>query len=203
SPAMHHSEELYKAAQQLIPGGVNSPVRAFNGVGGTPLFIERADGAYIYDADGKAYIDYVGSWGPMVLRSQPFHPIRDALCAPTAAEVRNLAKLVGVVISVPSIDMIRMVELCVLKHHECHPPCSLVIRVRDKIIKFEGCYHASCDCLLGESRDICSPSIENYPDDIACSLYEPGCVTMNCRSANRPEFITGVFAHCVTNLMLC
>ncbi|MFV8147672.1 aminotransferase class III-fold pyridoxal phosphate-dependent enzyme, partial [Enterobacter cloacae complex sp.6722787] len=75
---MHHSEELYKAAQQLIPGGVNSPVRAFNGVGGTPLFIERADGAYIYDADGKAYIDYVGSWGPMVLGHN--HPaIRDAV----------------------------------------------------------------------------------------------------------------------------
>ena len=64
---MSKSENLYSAARELIPGGVNSPVRAFTGVGGTPLFIEKADGAYLYDVDGKAYIDYVGSWGPMVL----------------------------------------------------------------------------------------------------------------------------------------
>ena len=64
---MSKSENLYSAARELIPGGVNSPVRAFTGVGGTPLFIERADGAYLYDVDGKAYIDYVGSWGPMLL----------------------------------------------------------------------------------------------------------------------------------------
>lgn len=64
---MNKSESLYAAARQLIPGGVNSPVRAFNGVGGVPLFIERAEGARLYDADGKSYIDYVGSWGPMIL----------------------------------------------------------------------------------------------------------------------------------------
>ena len=64
---MSKSETLYNLAQQVIPGGVNSPVRAFNGVGGTPLFIERANGAYIYDVDGRAYLDYVGSWEP------PFH----------------------------------------------------------------------------------------------------------------------------------
>jgi len=92
---MSHSLDLYNEAQQLIPGGVNSPVRAFNGVGGTPLFIERADGAYIFDVDGKAYVDYVGSWGPMVLGHN--HPaIRDAVIkavnkglsfgAPTAAD---------------------------------------------------------------------------------------------------------------------
>ena len=63
---MSNSEELYQRAQKTIPGGVNSPVLAFNGVGGTPLFIERAEGVYLYDADGKAYIDYVGSWGPMI-----------------------------------------------------------------------------------------------------------------------------------------
>ena len=75
---MSKSEHLYAAARELIPGGVNSPVRAFTGVGGTPLFIERADGAYLYDADGKAYIDYVGSWGPMVLGHN--HPaIRNAV----------------------------------------------------------------------------------------------------------------------------
>ncbi|MEX9542399.1 aminotransferase class III-fold pyridoxal phosphate-dependent enzyme, partial [Escherichia coli] len=110
---MSQSLNLYNEAQQLIPGGVNSPVRAFNGVGGTPLFIERADGAYIFDVDGKAYVDYVGSWGPMVLGHN--HPsVRDAVIkavnkglsfgAPTAAEV-EMAKLVCEL--VPSIDMIR------------------------------------------------------------------------------------------------
>lgn len=75
---MSKSENLYAQAQQLIPGGVNSPVRAFTGVGGIPLFIERADGAYLFDVDGKAYIDYVGSWGPMILGHN--HPaIRQAV----------------------------------------------------------------------------------------------------------------------------
>ena len=64
---MSRSEDLFAQAQLTIPGGVNSPVRAFNGVGGSPIFIERADGAYMYDADGQRYIDYVGSWGPMIL----------------------------------------------------------------------------------------------------------------------------------------
>ncbi len=75
---MTRSADLYAKARKTIPGGVNSPVRAFNGVGGTPLFIERADGAYIYDADSKAYVDYVGSWGPMILGHN--HPsIRNAV----------------------------------------------------------------------------------------------------------------------------
>lgn len=77
---MTRSEALFEQAKKTIPGGVNSPVRAFNGVGGSPLFIEKADGAYIYDADGKAYIDYVGSWGPMILGHN--HPkIREAVLA--------------------------------------------------------------------------------------------------------------------------
>lgn len=99
---MSKSETLYSAARELIPGGVNSPVRAFSGVGGTPLFIERADGARLYDVDGKAYIDYVGSWGPMVLGHN--HPaIRNAVIeaaerglsfgAPTEMEVK-MAELV-------------------------------------------------------------------------------------------------------------
>ncbi len=96
---MTKSAELFQQARKTIPGGVNSPVRAFNGVGGDPIFIERADGAYIYDADGKAYIDYVGSWGPMILGHN--HPsIRDAVIAaaqnglsfgaPTAREITLL-----------------------------------------------------------------------------------------------------------------
>ena len=113
---MSKSENLYSAARELIPGGVNSPVRAFTGVGGTPLFIERADGAYLYDVDGKAYIDYVGSWGPMVLGHN--HPaIRNAVIeaaqrglsfgAPTEMEVK-MAELVTEL--VPTMDMVRMVN---------------------------------------------------------------------------------------------
>lgn len=150
---MSQSLNLYNEAQQLIPGGVNSPVRAFNGVGGTPLFIERADGAYIFDVDGKAYVDYVGSWGPMVLGHN--HPaVRDAVIkavnkglsfgAPTAAEV-EMAKLVCEL--VPSIDMIRMVN----SGTEATMSAIRLARGytgRDKIIKFEGCYHGHADCLL-------------------------------------------------------
>lgn len=110
------SESLYAQAQQVIPGGVNSPVRAFSGVGGVPLFIERADGAYLFDVDGKAYIDYVGSWGPMVLGHN--HPaIRNAVIeaaqrglsfgAPTEMEVK-MAELVTEL--VPTMDMVRMVN---------------------------------------------------------------------------------------------
>ncbi len=113
---MSKSENLYSAARELIPGGVNSPVRAFTGVGGTPLFIEKADGAYLYDVDGKAYIDYVGSWGPMVLGHN--HPaIRNAVIeaaerglsfgAPTEMEVK-MAQLVTEL--VPTMDMVRMVN---------------------------------------------------------------------------------------------
>ncbi len=113
---MSKSENLYHAARELIPGGVNSPVRAFTGVGGTPLFIERADGAYLYDVDGKAYIDYVGSWGPMVLGHN--HPaIRNAVIeaasrglsfgAPTEMEVKMAALVTELV---PTMDMVRMVN---------------------------------------------------------------------------------------------
>ena len=113
---MSKSENLYHAARELIPGGVNSPVRAFTGVGGTPLFIERADGAYLYDVDGKAYIDYVGSWGPMVVghaHPQVVKALQEAATrgtsygAPTLIE-SELAKLVMQVY--PKIEVIRMVN---------------------------------------------------------------------------------------------
>ena len=147
------SESLYAQAQQLIPGGVNSPVRAFTGVGGVPLFIERADGAYLFDADGKAYIDYVGSWGPMVLGHN--HPaIRDAVIeaaqrglsfgAPTEMEVK-MAQLVTEL--VPSMEMVRMVS----SGTEATMSAIRLARGytgRDSIIKFEGCYHGHSDSLL-------------------------------------------------------
>ncbi|MFH2329728.1 glutamate-1-semialdehyde 2,1-aminomutase [Morganella morganii] len=173
---MSRSENLYTEAQHFIPGGVNSPVRAFNGVGGTPLFIERANGAYIYDVDGKAYIDYVGSWGPMVLGHN--HPaIRTAVIkavekglsfgAPTADEV-EMAKFVTEL--VPSMDMVRMVN----SGTEATMSAIRLARgytAHDKIIKFEGCYHGHADCLLVKAGSgaltIGQPNSPGVPADFA------------------------------------
>ncbi|NDJ61411.1 MAG: glutamate-1-semialdehyde 2,1-aminomutase [Chloroflexi bacterium] len=147
------SEQLYARAQELLPGGVNSPVRAFKSVGGTPRFIDRAEGAYLFDADGNQYIDYVLSWGPMVLGHT--HPkVTEALetaikrgtsyGAPTALE-NQLAELVIDV--VPSIEMIRFVN-------SGTEACMSALRLaraytgREKIIKFAGCYHGHADMLL-------------------------------------------------------
>ncbi|MBW3139702.1 glutamate-1-semialdehyde 2,1-aminomutase [Ferrimonas balearica] len=150
---MNRSESLFEQAQKTIPGGVNSPVRAFKGVGGTPVFIDHADGAYLYDVDGKRYIDYVGSWGPMILGHN--HPeIRAAVMAavekglsygaPTASEV-EMAELVCEIL--PSVDQIRMVN----SGTEATMSALRLARGftnRDKFIKFEGCYHGHADCLL-------------------------------------------------------
>lgn len=150
---MMHSATLFSRAQQVIPGGVNSPVRAFKGVGGTPVFIEKAKGAYVFDTDGKQYIDYVGSWGPMVLGHN--HPsilgavIKTAenglsFGAPTPLEI-ELAELVCQLI--PSIEMVRMVS----SGTEATMSAIRLARgytKRDKIIKFEGCYHGHSDSLL-------------------------------------------------------
>lgn len=147
------SENLFQEAKQYLPGGVNSPVRAFKGVGGTPLFIERAQGAYMFDADGNKYIDYVGSWGPMIVGHA--HPavleaVQKAVAkgasygAPTAVEV-ELAKMV--VEAVPSFEMVRFVN----SGTEATMSALRLARAyakRDKIIKFEGCYHGHADMLL-------------------------------------------------------
>lgn len=147
------SEALFARAQELIPGGVNSPVRAFRSVGGTPRFIERALGAHVWDADGNRYIDYVLSWGPLILGHA--HPaVVDAITvtaqkgtsygAPTALE-NELAELV--VAMVPSIDMIRFVNSGT---EACMSALRLARAVtgRDKIVKFSGCYHGHADMLL-------------------------------------------------------
>lgn len=147
------SEQLFERAQQTIPGGVNSPVRAFKSVGGTPVFIDRADGAYIYDVDGKRYIDYVGSWGPMLLGHN--HPaIREAVItaaekglsfgAPCPAEI-EMAELVSRL--VPSMEMVRMVS----SGTEATMSAIRLARGytgRNTIVKFEGCYHGHADSLL-------------------------------------------------------
>ncbi len=150
---MTKSEQLFEQAKQYIPGGVNSPVRAFRAVGGTPLFIERADGAYIFDVDGKRYIDYVLSWGPMLLGHN--HPaVRQAVIdkaqfglsfgAPTAIET-ELAKKICTIM--PNMDLVRFVS----SGTEATMSALRLARGftgRDKIVKFEGCYHGHSDSLL-------------------------------------------------------
>jgi glutamate-1-semialdehyde 2,1-aminomutase len=150
---MSLSAELFQRAQHTIPGGVNSPVRAFKSVGGTPVFIDRADGAYLYDVDGKRYIDYIGSWGPMLLGHN--HPaIRQAVIdaaqkglsfgAPCPAEV-TMAELVSKL--VPSMEMVRMVS----SGTEATMSAIRLARGytgRNTIVKFEGCYHGHADSLL-------------------------------------------------------
>ncbi|MBW8183583.1 glutamate-1-semialdehyde 2,1-aminomutase [Shewanella nanhaiensis] len=212
---MTRSDELFEQAKKTIPGGVNSPVRAFNGVGGSPRFIDKADGAYIYDADGKAYIDYVGSWGPMILGHN--HPkIRQAVLeavenglsfgAPTELEVKMAEKVIEMV---PSMEQVRMVS----SGTEATMSAIRLARGftnRDKILKFEGCYHGHADCLLvkagsgaltlgqpsspGIPEDFAKHTLtatynelksvktlfEQYPEEISCIILEPVAGNMNC-----------------------
>ena len=147
------SRELFARARELMPGGVSSPVRAFKAVGGQPLFIERGEGAYLYDADGNRYIDYVGSWGPLILGHA--HPrvlaaVAEAaqrgtsFGAPTEAEVR-LAELVTA--AVPSVELVRFVN----SGTEATMSALRLARAytgRDTIVKFDGCYHGHADGLL-------------------------------------------------------
>ena len=150
---MSKSEELFADAQTVIPGGVNSPVRAFKGVSGTPIFFERGEGAYLIDADGKSYIDYVGSWGPMILghaNPQVIDAVKKQLSqglgygAPTEIETRMAKKVCELV---PSIEKVRMVS----SGTEATMSAIRLARGftgRDKIVKFEGCYHGHADSLL-------------------------------------------------------
>ena len=147
------SSALFAEAQKYIPGGVNSPVRAFKGVGGTPVFIEKAQGAYLYDADGNKFIDYINSWGPMIL-GHAYPPVVEAVIektksgtsfgTPTEIET-EIAKLA--VKMVPNIDKIRFVN-------SGTEACMSAVRLargftgRDKIIKFSGCYHGHSDAFL-------------------------------------------------------
>jgi glutamate-1-semialdehyde 2,1-aminomutase len=170
------NERLFSRAQQRIPAGVNSPVRAFRAVGGTPLFFERAEGAYLWDANGKRYIDYVGSWGPMVAGHT--HPtvveaVRKAagralsFGAPTESEI-ELAELICSL--VPSIDMVRLVS----SGTEATMTAIRLARGytgRPTIVKFEGCYHGHADSLLVKAGSgaltFGNPSSAGVPDDIA------------------------------------
>lgn len=212
---MKDSQQLFDEAKDIIPGGVNSPVRAFNGVGGTPLFIKKAEGAYIYDAEDKRYVDYVGSWGPMILGHN--HPaILNAVIetaqnglsfgAPTALEITMAEKVREIV---PSMEKLRMVS----SGTEATMSAIRLARGytgRDKILKFEGCYHGHADSLLVKAGSgmltMGVPSSPGIPDDfakhtltvsynnldevkeifaelgeeIACIIVEPVAGNMNC-----------------------
>ncbi len=150
---MAASAELFQRAQKVIPGGVNSPVRAFGGVGGTPKFVARAKGSHLWDSDGKPYIDYVGSWGPMVLghaHPEVIKAVQEAaefglsFGAPTSLETQ-MAELICK--AVPSIEKVRMVS----SGTEATMSAIRLARGftgRDNIVKFEGCYHGHSDSLL-------------------------------------------------------
>ncbi|GEO09809.1 glutamate-1-semialdehyde 2,1-aminomutase [Segetibacter aerophilus] len=147
------SKQLFERAQQSIPGGVNSPVRAFKSVGGTPIFIDKAKGAYLYDADGNRYIDYIASWGPMIL-GHAYEPVVKAIQeravystsygAPTELEI-EMAELI--ISMVPNVDLVRMVS-------SGTEACMSALRLargytgRNKVIKFEGHYHGHADSFL-------------------------------------------------------
>jgi glutamate-1-semialdehyde 2,1-aminomutase len=212
---MTEAAVLFSDAKRVIPGGVNSPVRSFSGVGGTPVFIDRASGAYIYDSQGNRYIDYVGSWGPMVLGHA--HPevitaVRVAaekglsFGAPTEIETRMAERVTELV---PSIDLVRMVS----SGTEATMSAIRLARGytgRDKIVKFEGCYHGHSDSLLVKAGSgaltLGVPSSPGVPaafaentitltyndseavkalfadigEQIACIIVEPVAGNMNC-----------------------
>lgn len=212
---MSRSEDLYQRAQKRIPGGVNSPVRAFNGVGGTPVFFQKGQGAYVYDEDDQRYVDYVGSWGPMIIgHSHPavLDAIREQMDlglsfgAPTEIEIDMAEKVCELV---PSMGMVRMVS----SGTEATMSAIRLARgftKRDKIVKFEGCYHGHSDSLLvkagsgaltlgipnspGVPADLAQHTvtlqyndIENVKqcfaeigDQVACIIVEPVAGNMNC-----------------------
>jgi glutamate-1-semialdehyde 2,1-aminomutase len=212
---MTESAILFSDAKAAIPGGVNSPVRAFNGVGGTPVFIDHAKGAYLFDPAGKRYIDYVGSWGPMILGHA--HPEVIAAVqqscekglsfgAPTEIETQMANKVCALV---PSLQLVRMVN----SGTEATMSAIRLARGytgRDKIIKFEGCYHGHADALLVKAgsgaltlgvpsspgipeavaqytitlqyndSDLIRKTFAEIGSEIACVIVEPVAGNMNC-----------------------
>ncbi|RUM75615.1 MAG: glutamate-1-semialdehyde-2,1-aminomutase [Candidatus Thioglobus sp.] len=212
---MSQSDNLFEQAKTVIPGGVNSPVRAFNGVGGNPIFFTKGEGAYLFDADGKKYIDYVASWGPMILghaNQAVVNAVKETLekglgfGAPTEIET-TLAKKVCEL--VPSIELVRMVS----SGTEATMSAIRLARGftgRDKIVKFEGCYHGHSDSLLVKAGSgaltLGVPTSPGVPaalaehtltleynnvdqvrevlsevgDEVACIIVEPVAGNMNC-----------------------
>ena len=227
---MSRSAELFQRAQLSIPGGVNSPVRAFKQVGGTPVFFKKAQGAYLLDVDEKQYIDYVGSWGPAILGHA--HPdVIKAVCetaqnglsfgAPTEMEIRLAEKVKSLL---PSIDLVRMVS----SGTEATMSAIRLARGftrRNKLLKFEGCYHGHSDSLLvkagsglltfgeptspGVPADFAKHTLvaqfndldnvealfKQHGDDMACVIVEPIAGNMNLITP-KPGFLEGLRKLC-------
>ncbi len=233
---INNSTSLFERAQKSIPGGVNSPVRAFKSVGGTPVFIKEAKGAYLYDEDGNKYIDYINSWGPMIM-GHAYPPVVEAICkkaagstsfgAPTLLEI-EMAELIKDM--VPGLDLIRMVS-------SGTEACMSAIRLargytgKNKIIKFEGCYHGHADSFLvkagsglatlniqtvpGVTAAIAGDTltaqfnnlqqvqqlINEHPDEIAAIITEPVPGNMGC-IVPEPGFLQGLRELCTQNNIL-
>lgn len=227
------SQQLFARAQQSIPGGVNSPVRAFKSVGGTPLFIKSAQGAYMFDEDGNQYVDYINSWGPMIL-GHAYQPVVKAIQdkaaqstsfgTPTELEI-EMAELIKSMVS--NVDLIRMVS-------SGTEACMSAVRLargftgKNKIIKFEGCYHGHADCFLvkggsgmatlniqtvpgvtgGVANDTLTAPYNNLPaveklmlenkDEIAAIIIEPVVGNMGC-ILPQPGYLEGLRKLCDEN----
>ncbi len=224
------SHELFQRAQHHIPGGVNSPVRAFRGVGGEPVFLKRGEGAYVIDEDDRRYIDYVGSWGPMIVghaHPQVLARVREVMenglgfGAPTAIEVDMADKVAALM---PSMEMVRMVN----SGTEATMSAIRLARGftgRDKIVKFEGCYHGHADSLLVKAGsgaltlgvptspgvpaalaehtltltyndlDQVRDAFARFGGQIACIIVEPVAGNMNCVPPV-PGFLEGLREIC-------
>ncbi len=227
---MSHSSDLFKRAERSIPGGVNSPVRAFKGVGGDPIFFKRGEGAYLFDEDDKQYIDYVGSWGPMITghcNPEILAAIHEQMQyglsfgAPTEIEIELAEKVIELM---PSIELVRMVS----SGTEATMSAIRLARGytgRDKIVKFEGCYHGHADSLLvkagsgaltlgepnspGVPKALAKETITlDYNDiesvktafaeigeEVACIIVEPVAGNMNCIPPV-PGFLEGLREVC-------
>lgn len=227
---MSRSSELFTAAQKHIPGGVNSPVRAFNGVGGDPVFFKKAHGPYVYDEDNNQYIDYVGSWGPMIIghtHPEVLKSVQETMQsglsfgAPTELETLMADKVCELV---PSIELVRMVS----SGTEATMSALRLARGytgRDKIVKFEGCYHGHSDSLLVKAGsgaltlgvptspgvpaslaeqtitlsynniDEVKKTFNEMGEQIACIIVEPVAGNMNCIPPV-PGFLEGLREIC-------
>ena len=212
---MNSSKDLITRARVHIPGGVNSPVRAFNGVGGDPIFFERAEGACLFDVDGRSYIDYIGSWGPMITghaRPEIVSAVQEAASrglsfgAPCPAEVEMADRLCSIV---PAMDMVRMVN----SGTEATMSAIRVARAatgRDLIIKFEGCYHGHADSFLVKAGSGAltlgvpnSPGVPRAIADLTLTLpYNDLGAVVDCLAA-RGQDVAAIIVEPVAGNMNC
>lgn len=209
------NHELFQRAKQLMPGGVNSPVRAFKSVGGEPFFTARADGAYLWDVEGKRYIDYVGSWGPMIVghnhprvREAVERAVKDGLSfgTPCPAEITMAETITRLV---PSVDMVRMVN----SGTEATMSAIRLARGatgRSKIVKFEGCYHGHGDSFLVKAGSGAltfgvptSPGVPKAAADLTLTLAYNDLAAAEALFAEHGADIAGLIIEPVAGNMNC